>query len=100
MKTSLLAGILAVSAVLAAGAAGGAMAQDLEHDHAHAASAPSQGKAADAGTMDMKAMCDMHKEMMSSHSRAERRAMMDEKMKGLSASEKKKRLKMMDKQCK
>ena len=124
MKNSYLAGALKASALAAAVMAAPAMAQDAEHDHTHGAAlsasvtTPAQqapgaraGKAAkaadsktaggaDKGMMDMKAMCDMHKDMMSMHSPAERQALIDKNMAGMSADAKQKRMSMMDEHCK
>ncbi len=98
-------------ALLAACAVSPAVAQTTgEHDHDHAAAAPAKPAAAvpakpqhqGAGNskMDMQAMCDMHKEMMSAPSASERQAMAERKMKGMSPADKKKHMKMMDEHCK
>ena len=52
------------------------------------------------GTMDMKAMCDMHQKMMSAKTPEERRAMMDEHMKTMSPEMVQKHMKMMQEKCK
>lgn len=106
---------LAASALLAS-LGGCAIAQD-EHDHQHQpASTGSSEKAAKSapgesgatrhqaakgeGMMDMKAMCDMHRQMMTSGSQADREAMADREMKGMSAEQKRQHMKMMDETCK
>jgi len=95
---------------------GQAVAQD-EHDHQHQsdstgsstktakpATDKSSGQSREAATheggMDMKAMCDMHRQMMSKGSPADRKAMADKKMKGMSEEQKQQHMKMMDEQCK
>jgi hypothetical protein len=120
MKKSSLVFALAASALIATFSLTPAIAaDDAQHDHEHGAASTavpadkakpekpqtSQGKPASTsedkmGMMDMDAMCDMHKEMMSSKSKSERQAMMNEKMKGMSAADKKKQMKMMDEHCK
>jgi hypothetical protein len=104
------------TALLATFGMGHAIAQD-EHDHQHpSASADSSQKTSKPatdkasgqpretstheGTMDMKAMCDMHRQMMSKGSPADREAMADKEMKGMSAEQKQQHMKMMDEQCK
>lgn len=121
MKKYSLVMSLTVSALFATFMAAPVMAQDAEHDHNHgaapSASSPVQKKKpaktkaktakskatsvdGKAGMMDMKTMCDMHKEIMSAEMPSARRAMIDEKMKGMSADEKQKQLEMMDERCK
>lgn len=107
---------LVITALLASFGMGRAVAQD-EHDHQHqsastgssaktAKSAPGksseqpQETATHEGGMDMKAMCDMHRQMMSKGSPADRKAMADKKMKGMSEEQKQQHMKMMDEQCK
>jgi hypothetical protein len=101
MNKSSLTQVFAVSVFLAGCAASPPIAPNNEHDHSHGAASaakPVQGeKEAKDGRKDMKAMCDMHKEMMSK-SPAEREAMMAEKMKRASADGN--RTKMMDEHCK
>lgn len=108
---------LVVTALLASFGMSRAVAQDAEHDHQHQATSTgssdkkaksvagkSAGKPEEAanhgGMMDMKAMCDMHREMMSKGSSSEREAMVDKEMKGMSAEQKQQHMKMMDEQCK
>ncbi|PWF47790.1 hypothetical protein [Massilia glaciei] len=47
------------------------------------------------GMMEMKAMCDMHKNMMSAKTPEERQAMMDERFKSMSPEMRKKHMEMM-----
>lgn len=107
---------LVATALLISFGMGRAIAQD-EHDHQHQSAStgssektakPATGKSsgqpkkesAQEGRMDMQAMCDMHRQMMSKGSQAEREAMADKKMKGMSAEQKQQHMKMMDEQCK
>ena len=107
---------LVATALLASSGMGHAIAQD-EHDHQHqsASTAPSEKaekstthrsaakrhKAANGeAMMDMKAMCDMHRQMMSKGSSADREAMAAKEMKGMSAEQKQQHMKMMDETCK
>ena len=108
---------LATTLLLASFGMSTAIAQEAEHDHQHQATtagAPGNKakKAADVpaakpqktapggGMMDMKSMCDMHRQMMASGSPAERDAMADKEFKGMSAEQKHQHMKMMDEQCK
>jgi hypothetical protein len=117
MKKNAIAFSLALTALLASLGMERAIAQEAEHDHQHqAASAGSlekkakpattkaaakPNKAAPGGMMtDMEAMCDMHRQMMSSGSPADREAMIDKEMKGMSAEQKQQHMKMMDEKCK
>jgi len=75
--------LLAVSLV-------GCAASGAAENHSHA-SAPH-------AMMDMQAMCDMHKQMMSGKSPAERQAMMDDHMKSM-APEMRQHMRMMHEQC-
>lgn len=52
------------------------------------------------GGMDMKAMCDNHKNMMNARTPAERDAMMDQHMKSMSPEMRQKHMSMMDARCK
>jgi hypothetical protein len=52
------------------------------------------------GTMDMKAMCDMHKQMMSSQMSAQHQAMMAEHMKSMPQDKMTEHMKMMEATCK
>jgi hypothetical protein len=61
--------------------------------------AQSNEAAAHQGMMDMKAMCDMHRKMMSKGSTADREAMAGKEMKGMPAEQKQQHMKMMDEQC-
>lgn len=94
---------------------GPALAQDTGHDHEHdkasttspeRKSKPATTPAAESRTatstdmMDMKAMCDMHRNMMSASSPADRKAMMDKAMKGMSKEQKRQRMQMMEEKCK
>jgi hypothetical protein len=100
MKTSTVVFSLVAAALLPGCGWSRAVAQD-EHDHQHqSASAGSAEKSPHAGMMDMKAMCDMHRQMMSKGTAADRDAMADTEMKGMSAEQKQQHMKMMDEQCK
>ena len=52
------------------------------------------------GSMDMKSMCDMHKNLMATKTPAEREAMMDQRMKSMSPEMRRKHMAMMDEKCK
>jgi len=107
---------LVATVLLASLGFGRAIAQD-EHDHQHQSSptgssdqaaksttskssAQLQEAPTHEGTMDMKAMCDMHRQMMSKASPADRKAMADREMKGMSEKQKQQHMKMMDETCK
>lgn len=90
--------------------AGCATTQDAAHSQHHpdAAAAPttgmvspeaSGGKMAMMDMKDMKAMCEMHKKMMSTKTQEEQKAMMDERMKSMSPDMMKKHMAMMQ-ECK
>jgi hypothetical protein len=117
MKKNTAAFSMAAAALLAIFGMGPAIAQEAEHDHQHQATtagtpekkakiatsksaAKPHKAAAGEGMMDMKAMCDMHRQMMSSGSQADREAMADKEFKGMSAEQKHEHMKMMDEQCK
>lgn len=123
MKNAHLKLALMASAMVATCLAAPAMAQNTEHDHSHgaaspastpapaqkaaskpagapAAGTPSAGTADQGMMMDMKAMCDMHKNMMAMHTPAERQAMVDKEMPGMSSKDKQMRMTMMDEHCK
>ena len=99
------------AAIFAATAmAGCATSQDAEHSEHHpdTSTAPTAGmmsQTAPGGQMammdmqDMKAMCDMHKKMMSKKTPEEQKAMMDERMKSMSPEMMKKHMEMMQ-ECK
>lgn len=59
--------------------------------------APQKGM---AGSSDMKSMCEMHKNMMSAKSPAEREAMMEQKMKSMSPEMRRQHMEMMSEMCK
>lgn len=69
-------------------------------------STPQAGPASNAGqmgmmgSMDIKSMCDMHKNMMSARTPSEREAMMDQRMKSMSPEMRQKHLSMMEEKCK
>lgn len=103
---------LVLAAILAITPASAAQ-QQAQHDHEHGAASASAAapekpavsgaeKSASAaeGKMDMKAMCDMHKDMMSSKSKRGHEAKPDDKTKRMSAAEREKQMKMMDEHCK
>jgi len=117
MKKNAIAFSLALTALLASVGIERAIAQEAEHDHQHqAASSRSPDKNAKPATttsaakphqaapggkmMDTQAMCDMHRQMMSSGSPADREAMIDKEMKGMSPEQKQQHMKMMDEKCK
>jgi hypothetical protein len=76
----------------------------------HSGHHPQPAAAADSGgmsgaqggkpMMDMKAMCEMHANMMRGKTPEERQAMMAEHMKGDSVEAMKKKMAMMDEKCK
>jgi hypothetical protein len=71
--------------------------------HPQSAAADSGGMSGAQGgkpMMDMKAMCEMHANMMRGKSPDERQAMMAEHMRGDSAEAMKKKMAMMDEKCK
>jgi hypothetical protein len=103
---------MGVPAVLAAALSLSVYAQTAEHDHNHPEGVPAQQSgpakpapkvaegASTGGMMDMKSMCDMHKQMMGAKSDDERQAMMDKRMKGMSSELREKQMQMMNEQCK
>lgn len=103
---------MSVPAALAPALSLSVYAQTAEHDHNHPEGAPAQQSApanpapmgaesaAKGGMMDMKSMCDMHKQMMGAKSDDERQAMMDKRMKGMSPEMRDKQMHMMNEQCK
>lgn len=116
MRKSTVAFSLVTTTLFASLGMGRAIAQD-EHDHQHQSAAtdsstktakPATGKsstqsqedATHEGGMDMKTMCDMHRQMMSKASPADREAMANRAMKGMTAEQKQQHMKMMDEQCK
>jgi hypothetical protein len=64
-----------------------------------AAPPQSDARHADMGTMDMQAMCEMHKKMMSGKPPAEQQAMMQEHMKSMTP-EMRQRAQAMHEKCK
>lgn len=80
---------LVSSVVLAAGLAGCAVGPQKSDEHVHSGT----------GAMDMQAMCEKHKTMMSGKPAAERQAMMQEHMKAMTA-EMRQRMQAMHGQCK
>jgi hypothetical protein len=117
MRRNAVASFFAATALLASLGMGRAIAQEAEHDHQHQAagtgtseqkaksaagkSAAKRHKAAPGDDkMDMKAMCDMHRQMMSSGSPADREAMADKEMEGMSVEQRRQHMKMMDEKCK
>jgi len=80
---------LVSSVLLAVGLAGCAAASHKSDAHAHA----------DMSTMDMQAMCEMHKKMMSGKPTAGHQAMMQEHMKSMTP-EMRQRMHAMHEQCK
>ena len=90
MKLSFRFSSLAAPILLAGFLAGCAATQSAQDSHSHA-SAPH-------AMMDMQAMCDMHKKMMSGKTPAERQAMMNEHMKSM-APEMRQHMQMMHEHC-
>lgn len=116
MRKNVVVFALVASALLTGFGTGHAIAQD-EHDHQHQAastgspektaktttdksSGQSQKASTPDGKMDMEAMCDMHRQMMSKGSPADREAMAETEMKGMTAEQKQQHMKMMDELCK
>lgn len=116
MRKNAFVFFLVATALLADFSMESAIAQD-QHDHQHQSnptgssekaaqsttsnsSPQSQEASPHEGGMDMKAMCDMHRQMMSKGSPADRKAMADKEMKGMSAEQKQQHMKMMDETCK
>lgn len=104
----ILAGLLAACATQSKGTAG----EDADHKAHHpdksasAASSPSMsGRPSEGnqmgmmGSMDMKSMCDMHKNMMGSKSPAEHQAMMEQHMPSMSPEMRRQHMEMMDAKC-
>lgn len=98
-----------VAAIVAAMAlAGCATNQNAEHGQHHPENASAQPAAPmergapgdQMAMMDMKAMCDMHKKMMSAKTPDEQKAMMDERMKSMSPEMMQKHMAMMQEKCK
>jgi hypothetical protein len=96
------------AAIVAAMAiAGCATTREAEHSQHHpdATTAPTAGMMSPGASggqmamMDMKAMCDMHKKMMSGKTPEEQKAMMDERRKSMSPEMMKKQMAMMQ-ECK
>ena len=96
--------------VAATSIAGCATSQDAKHTEHHpdTTAAPMAGMMSPGATggqmammdmKDMKAMCDMHKKMMSGKTPEEQKAMMDERMKSMSSEMMSKHMAMMQ-QCK
>lgn len=104
MKSSFVV-VLAITALV-----GCATGQDAQHKQHHPDAATSRtpvatgtgpGSADDQMKMtDMKAMCDMHRKMMSTNIPEERRAMMDERMKNMSPEMMQKHMEQMQATCK
>lgn len=89
------------------GTAGGTIDHKAHHFNTSASPSPSQHSPATAGnqrsmmgSMDMQAMCDMHKDMMNSKSLAERQAMMEQRMKSMSPEMRRQHMEMMEVKCK
>lgn len=105
----ILAGLLAACATQGKGTAG----EDADHKSHHpdksaavnsAPSTPSRPNEGSQmgmmGAMDMKSMCDMHRNMMGSMSPAERQAMMEQRMSSMSPEMRRQHMEMMDAKCK
>lgn len=93
LPTRLLAA-LGLSALALSGCATG-------HAGSHSTGPGGYGPGPGAGSMDMQAMCNRHRQMMGSSTPAERQAMMQEGMKGMgmSAQDMQKRMQEMDQRC-
>jgi hypothetical protein len=90
MKLSFRFSSFAAPVLLAGLLAGCAAMNGAQDSHSHA-SAPH-------AMMDMQAMCDMHKQMMSGKTPTERQAMMNEHMKSMTP-EMRQHMRMMHEQC-
>jgi hypothetical protein len=80
----------------------GCLAAPVErHKHRHPASAHAAppGALKERGERDMAAMCQMHREMMGAKNGEERRAMMQERMKGMSPEMMQKHMAMLQEHC-
>lgn len=87
---------VAAPALLTGLLAGCATNNEAQHKGHHADAPVSQAPGA---MKDMQAMCDMHRQIMSAKTPAERQAMMDDHMKTMSP-EMRKHMQMMQEQCK
>lgn len=102
------AGMRALTLAVAAlsGCATGNDAQHKQHHPAAASSPPpvatgsGPAPADEQMKMNMTAMCDMHRKMMSTKAPGERMAMMGEHMQGMSPEMMQKHMDMMQEQCK
>jgi hypothetical protein len=105
----ILAGLLAACATQGKGTAG----EEPEHEAHHPdkstsvtsspsmAGRPNEGvQMGMMGSMDMKSMCDVHRNMMHSKSPAEREAMMEQRMPSMSPEMRRRHIEMMDAKCK
>lgn len=86
-----------------------AVPQDSQHKEHHpdTSSPPQTSGATSSGmangqmsSMDMQAMCDMHRKMMGAKTPEERQAMMDDRMKTMSPEMMQRHMQMMEQQCK
>lgn len=101
-------GMFAVALTIAV-LTGCATRQDVQHKQHHPDTTTSQATdAMSSGSgsaddkmrmMDTKAMCDMHQKMMNARTPEERRAMMDERMKGMSPEMRQQHMDMMQEKC-
>lgn len=102
------AGMFTLTLAIAAlsGCATGNDARNKQHhpaagsSQASGATSSGPGSADDQMKMNMTAMCDMHRKMMSASTSEERRAMMDERMKSMSPEMMQKHMAMMQENCK
>lgn len=104
LKAEMFAVALAIAAL-----AGCATRQDVQHTQHHPNTITSQAPTATSSgsgsaddkmrMMDMKAMCGMHQKMMNARTPEERRAMMEESMKGMSPEMQQKHMDMMQEKC-
>ena len=107
MKPLSLLHSIGMPMLLASLLAGCATNQDAQHQVHHPDTAASQPSApmsqgdsgGQMGMMDMQAMCEKHKKMMSA-TPEERQAMMDDRMKTMSPEMMQKHMQMMQEQCK
>lgn len=102
MKSRFKRASCAAAAVALALLSGCASTEAAKHTQHHAQPAAADSPTASGGKMammekDPKAMCDMHKKMMSTKTPEERKAMMEEHMKSMSPDMQSKHKAMMEK---
>jgi len=103
-----LAGLLAACATPTKGTASDEAEHNAHHPDKSTSVVPPQSMPARPGagnqmgmmrSMDMKSMCDMHRNMMGSTSPAERDAMMEQRMPSMSPEMRRQHMEMMDAKC-